>query len=120
MKRLIWIDDIRDPFKADWLMSYAPEYAYGEGEVVWVKDYNEFIDEVITNGLPDKIAFDHDLGEGNSGMDCAKWLVSWCMDKHEDLPEWTIQSDNPAGKENINSLLSNYLKFKESENEEGD
>lgn len=115
MKRLIWLDDRRNPFQADWLKRYAAEYTYGDGEVVWVKNYNEFIDEIITHGLPDKISFDHDLGEGKSGMDCVKWLINWCMDKHEDLPEWSIHSSNPVGSENMDSMLTNYIKFKESE-----
>ena len=26
MKKLLWLDDMRDPFLGDWLMSYAPEF----------------------------------------------------------------------------------------------
>jgi hypothetical protein len=43
MKTLLWLDDIRDPSVGDWLMSYAPEFAYGEGEVVWVKNFDDFV-----------------------------------------------------------------------------
>ncbi len=46
MKTLLWLDDIRDPFVGDWLMSYAPRFAYGDGEVVWVKNFDEFVSHI--------------------------------------------------------------------------
>ena len=134
MKKLLWLDDIRNPFITDWLMQYAPQFAYGEGETIWVKSYSEFIDWINTNGLPDMISFDHDLGEDvaketvsngmskrqariqkretKSGFDCAKWLVEYCMDKDLDLPEIGIQSANPVGADNIRGLLLNYKKHR--------
>lgn len=111
MEKLLWLDDIRNPFTGDWLMEYVPKFAYGKGEVIWVKNYNEFVDWINTNGLPDIIAFDHDLAENKSGYDCAKWLVEYCLDNKLKLPNWIIQSANPVGKENIESLLNNYHKF---------
>jgi hypothetical protein len=129
MKKLLWLDDIRNPFVYDWLLQYAPEFAYGDGETIWVKNYNQFVEWINTNGLPDLICFDHDLsditeilnsnlvlasdwGEEKTGYDCAKWLVEYCMDNQLDLPQWRIQSANPVGKQNINGLLSNYKNFK--------
>ena len=61
MKKLLWLDDVRNPFIGDWLMQYAPEFAYGDGEVIWVKNYNQFVDWITKNGLPTEIGFDHDL-----------------------------------------------------------
>lgn len=132
MKKLLWLDDIRDPNTGDWLNQYAPEFTSSGGEVIWVKNYNQFTDWIKTNGLPHMIAFDHDLGEDvardrvsngmskrqarikkretMSGFDCAKWLVEYCMDNQIELPHWTVQSANPVGKENINKLLNNYVK----------
>ena len=131
-KTLLWLDDIRDPNKADWLLQYAPEFMYDQEQVVWVKSYDQFTTWILENGLPHTIAFDHDLGEDvardkvvsgiskrqarlqkretMSGYDCAKWLVEYCMDNKVLLPNWTIQSANPVGKENINALLNNYKK----------
>jgi hypothetical protein len=51
-----------------------------------VRSYNEFVAWIETNGLPDFISFDHDLGlpkkqtEELNGMSCAKWLVNYCLD----------------------------------------
>jgi len=134
MKKLLWLDDIRNPFVADWRMQYAPQFAYGEGETTWVKSYDEFTKWITENGLPYMIAFDHDLGQDvandkvadgmskrksrrekrteMSGFECAKWLVDYCIDNDVDLPQWTIQSANPVGADNINGILNGYKKFR--------
>jgi len=133
-KVLLWLDDLRNPFLADWVLQYAPDFAYDEGVIIWVKNYDEFIEWIQENGLPYKIAFDHDLGEDKaiervkngmnkktarlikketpSGFSCAKWLVDYCMDEDIDLPNWTVQSANPVGRDNINGILNNYRNFR--------
>ena len=129
---LLWLDDMRNPFKDNWIHDYAPQFL--EETIVWVKNYDEFVKWIKYNGLPHTIAFDHDLGEDVardkvskgmskrpariqkretiSGYDCAKWLVEYCMDNDLDLPNWIVQSANPVGKDNINGLLNNYLKHR--------
>lgn len=131
---LLWIDDIRDPLTGNWIADFAPEY-FSCKKIVWVKSYEEFTRWIKFNGLPSKICFDHDLGENvaielvasgveklkareikklaKSGFDCAKWLVDYCLDNSLQLPDWNVQSANPVGKENINSLLSNAKKHLE-------
>lgn len=134
MKTLLWLDDIRNPHIADWLMMYAPDFAYGEGNVVWVKDYDEFCAWIKEHGLPDRISFDHDLGipnqlklreqglskrasrkvskaESKTGHDCAKWLVDYCMDNKVALPKWGVHSANPTGADNIRGLLISFENF---------
>lgn len=107
---LVWLDDVRDPFENDghWLV-FAPIRA---NEVIWVKSYNEFVDWITENGLPDGIAFDHDLADVDqaekTGMDCAKWLVDYCIDNDKKLPLFSSQSANPPGRENILGLLTNF------------
>ena len=49
-----------------------------------------------------------------SGMDCAKWLVEYCIDNNLPIPRYNIQSANPIGKENIDMLLKNYMKTYEN------
>ena len=46
-----------------------------------------------------------------TGYDCAKWLVEYCINNNKSLPKYAIQSANPVGRENINSLLTNFNKF---------
>ena len=128
-RTLLWLDDVRNPVERDWLV-FSP--IGRDVDVVWVKSYFEFTTWIEKNGLPDAICFDHDLGEdesiervkrglskrqarilkkeAKSGMDCAKWLVEYCIDNKLSLPKYNIQSANPVGKENIDSLLKNFTK----------
>ena len=131
--KLIWLDDLRNPLEkdwADWLLKYSPiEHPY---EVIWVKSYGVFVHWITVNGLPDGFSFDHDLGEdiardlreggmskkearkqkklSKSGMDCAKWLVEYCLDNNLKLPPYSIQSANTVGRENIDGLLKSFNK----------
>ena len=131
---LLWLDDLRDPYQGYWLEEYAEDFIGNEMGVIWVKSYYDFIGWIKKNGLPTMIAFDHDLGEDlaialvkkgmvkrkareikqqeKTGYDCAKWVVDYCMENDVDFPEYTIQSANPVGKENIDKLIKNFKKFR--------
>lgn len=129
---LLWLDDYRDPFlEREWLR-YSPIPA--PFEVIWVKSYNEFVEWIEENGLPDGICFDHDLDDEHyhpdmyvspesynqhygtfkekTGYEAAKWLVDYCLDTNSDLPKFNVHSFNPVGKENIRGLLINYNKIR--------
>lgn len=128
IKRLLWLDDLRNPHEGSWLQKFAPEFNKSD-YIIWVLSFKEFTEWIEKNGLPEKICFDHDLGEdvainlvsqginkkkarevkklAKSGYDCAKWLVDYCIDNKKEIPDWNIQSANPVGKENINGLLIN-------------
>ena len=132
-KVLIWLDDKRNPFEEDWinwLAQYSPiEKPY---EVIWVKSYEEFVAWVKSNGLFSACCFDHDLGDDiarekvkkgmskrqarrekkgtKTGMDCAKWLVEYCLDNNLKIPPYAIQSANTCGRDNINGLLVSFIK----------
>lgn len=75
------------------------------------RNYDDFIGFLMKNGLPSLISFDHDLGEGKTGFDCAKFLVDYCLDKGLKLSAWKVHSQNPVGKENIEKLLEGFEKF---------
>ena len=103
MKKLLWLDDIRNP------IDYVNDTDF---EVIWVKSYNEFINYLnLPIQFPDMISFDHDLGEDKTGYDCAKYLVDMCMNMKLKLPDFKVHSANPVGKENIECLLNNYKKY---------
>ena len=140
MKTLLWLDDYRDPFLKKnepahpYVQMYCPNYYDSdENNIVWVKNYDEFVAWITENGLPDKISFDHDLADEHyapekrygdyndwvseqefqekNGMDCAKWLVDYCLDNNIEIPSFTVHSANPSGAENIRKLLLNFLTF---------
>ena len=102
-KVIYWVDDLRNP--DDFLKRDKGD------TVVWIKDFSSFVSRINSMGLPDVVWFDHDLGEGKSGKDCADFLVDYCLDKGERLPEYNSQSQNPVGRENILGLLDSYNKF---------
>ena len=62
------------------------------------------------------ISFDHDLGLGKTGYDCAKFLVDADISAnilHTNF-KFNVHSANPVGAENIRSYLSNYLRSRSS------
>lgn len=88
---------------------------------VIVRSFEEAINFVEKNGIPTFISFDHDLGcdeIGNilkNGYDFAKWLVDMDIENIHKFPDnftFNIHSANPIGKNNIKSILNNYLLFK--------
>ena len=129
---LLWLDDVRNPFENHWVVTFSPILNEDLKHIEWVKSYNEFINWIKNNELPEAICFDHDLGmdvsldarskgmtkkksrllkqKEKTGFDCAKWLVDYCLDNNKSLPLYNIQSSNPVGKANIDSLLINYIR----------
>ncbi|MBK1895364.1 cyclic-phosphate processing receiver domain-containing protein [Chryseobacterium paridis] len=120
IKRFLFLDDIRFPIEA---------YHYTEQEIFLQKDwhivrnYEQFINQILEKGLPELISFDHDLADRHyvkqkdssdftekTGYDCAKWLIDYCMDNHLNLPKFYSHSMNPVGKKNIINLLDNFKK----------
>jgi hypothetical protein len=124
----LFLDDVRVPMKCSYMKN--PVYFDLDWEIV--RSYNEFVEFIKTNGIPDLISFDHDLAEAHysekmysgtkvymqyletvsekSGSDCVKWLVEFCMDTNQKFPEYLLHTMNPAGKENMESYIQSYLK----------
>lgn len=111
-KTIYWVDDSRDP------KIYLTERKKGD-TVFWLKDYKSFVTQVIDFGPPDTVWLDHDLGEGKNGKDCADFLVDYCLDRGQPLPEYHSQSQNPVGKENIIKLFESYNNFYNNNIENG-
>ena len=114
MKRL-FLDDLRMPLDCITYMHLrTAHYELYKEEWIIVRNYSYFIYWISENGLPDLISFDHDLGNDEksdpSGMECAKWLVEYCLDNQLKLPGWLVHSANPAGSENIKGLLTSFEK----------
>ena len=134
----LFLDDIRIP-KDAWQYKYYTPYLKEEWKIV--RDYKQFVDYISRNYkkgfFPKFISFDHDLCDEHyaprehwsekynawaesknfkekTGMGCAKWLIDFCMDNNVKLPEYMVHSMNPAGAENIQSILDNYKKYEEN------
>jgi len=122
-KRFVFLDDFRNPEDAYY---YTHNTIYLKNKWIIVRNYSEFLNDILNNGLSDVYSFDHDLGfehyehqEENipydhmnekTGYHCAKWLVEFCMNNNYKLPEYYVHSMNVVGKRNIISYLENYKK----------
>lgn len=127
MKYNLFLDDERNVADVKWIQ-------YPLVHWVVVRHYQEFVDTVIKNGIPDRVSFDHDLGKSSykecqrcflekdnqinydniqekTGMDCVKWLIEKCMENNQKFPEYYVHSLNPIGKVNIVSLIECFKKF---------
>ena len=129
MKNLLWLDDIRNPFIDE---EKRVPIGNDKWNINWVLNYEQFVQWIEIYGLPDAISFDHDLADEHytpeyfwddyeeskkfqewrgktyqekTGMDCAKWLVDFCMDNKVELPKFYVHSANPVGADNIRGLL---------------
>lgn len=132
VKNKLFLDDIREP---EHVFSYIPNNIYTMTNWNVVRNYDEFVKYIEENGLPDLISFDHDLADEHytlseywdnynkskeyqdsqnyrekTGLDCAKWLVDYCIDNKVKLPQFMVHSINPVGADYIRNYLNNYLK----------
>lgn len=133
----LFLDDYRDPTDCVGYvhpMGIRPDL-YTNNKWVIVKNYDEFVECITKYGLPTLISFDHDLADEHytpeeywsdydaskkyqesltykekTGLDCAKWLVDYCMNNKQELPKYEAHSMNPVGRDNIISLLNNFKK----------
>jgi hypothetical protein len=137
MKTYLFLDDFRNPMDCINYMRLRVDDSvmYSREKWIVVRNYEEFVNYITNNGLPYLISFDHDLADehydpsmysGNyddvaknfkekTGMDCAKWLVDYCIDRSEKLPKYVIHSMNPVGAQNILSYLNNFKSFQNFE-----
>jgi hypothetical protein len=137
MKKL-FLDDVRQVKDACYYVSNPKVYWEEDWDIV--RNYNEFVEYIEKNGLPDLISFDHDLADEHyedlfsdpnwsksnddielkyeeyrekTGLDCAKWLADYCFLNRLPIPEFMVHSANPVGAKNIKSYLENAKKHLE-------
>ena len=96
------------------------------------KDYDKFVALIEANGLPNIVSFDHDLSDAaykeyfrvrehggpinyanipeKTGLDCARWLANYCVDKRLPLPIYYVHTLNGPGAANIFSVMESARK----------
>jgi len=91
----------------------------GKGFII-IRSYNEFVNWIKDNGIPDYISFDHDIasydesGNEKRGIDAAKFLVEYCLENNVKCPDFNVHSANPVGADNIEKYLFNFKKFEKN------
>ena len=128
----LFLDDVRSPKDAIRLVPDKHNQFYFANDWDVVRNYDEFVQYIEINGVPKFVSFDHDLGDTamdeyfrnvatkgtldynnineKTGLDCAKFLVEYCADENQPLPEYLVHSANPVGKRNIEGFLENAKK----------
>ena len=91
----LWLDDERDP------TTPTVQRMFGaHGDEVWVKTADEAIHMLRTRPVT-AISFDHDLGEGKSGYEVAKFIEAAAYHATMGRIEWAVHSANAVGRANI-------------------
>jgi hypothetical protein len=93
----LFIDDLRDPITDDWFVARTSYQAYTA---------------LILYGVPNEIAFDHDLGDEDTSICFIHKLIDYFLDTGTKFPagfSYTIHSQNPVGKEAIDSLMKSAI-----------
>jgi hypothetical protein len=119
----LFLDDIRIPQQVTWVELPMP------GGWIIARNYKDFTSIILEKGMPEFIAFDHDLADEHyqilkpgeirgeykekTGADCAHWLVGYCMEDWKDLPDYAVHSMNPEGGKNIIAKLESYRRLLE-------
>ena len=117
----LFLDDERFPRQVTWVNLPLAEWQI-------VRSFNEFVETIKKQGVPNHISFDNDLSDFDAanaktpnhqskektGYDCAKFLVNYCQETNIKFPNYTVHSMNPVGKENIVALIENYKRVYES------
>lgn len=91
----IWLDDERLPPSDKW---------------TWAKTAEEAL-EFLKNDRVEELSFDHDLGEGKTGYDVAKWIEEMAASGALDPILWKVHSANPVGRKNITAAMKKADEF---------
>lgn len=111
----LFLDDERNPEDVTWI-TYPDNI-----EWYCLTRMNDFMFCIMESDDVDYISFDHDLqdfdlyGGENTGYDCLKWLLNYCIDNNKNIPMCFFHSQNVVGKENMQSYYNNFIKFIEGE-----
>lgn len=124
LRTVLYLDDVRTPTET--LPNAHPW--------VVVRNYDEFVDYITRNGMPDLISFDHDLAKEHTedyfaqfyeqgfqnpnyaeytektGLDCAKFLCEYSERMNVPILKCAVHSHNPVGSSNILSYINGFKK----------
>jgi hypothetical protein len=95
MRMKIWLDDARTPL---------PEYD------VWLQNAETAIRVLRLGGITG-ISLDHDLGDGLTGYDVAKFIEEGAFSGAIPKMEVRVHSANPVGRANILRCIANAEQF---------
>ena len=96
----LWLDDqLADP---DCPIRHVPDGFIGAANV------DEAIALVKENGIPEFMDLDHDLADGKDAMTFLHWLADEYWTEDDSIPDFSVHSANPIGKQNIESFMKSW------------
>jgi hypothetical protein len=120
-KYYLFLDDVRQPRNVTWIDMPNHDWTI-------VRSYKEFRDAIWNRGIPEFVAYDHDLADVHynsmnhgdaidynnltekTGYDCAKFLCNECNKLNVVHPTFIVHSMNIVGGENIRKYIAAYNK----------
>ncbi len=93
----LFIDDERHPVTNDWVVARSSFDA---------------IAHVTEHGIPNEIAFDHDLGGQDTTRNFIKWLIDHIIDNDLHFPadfKFSVHSQNPIGADWIKHTMTELV-----------
>lgn len=129
MSYYLFLDDTRKPSDVNWVDLPLVEWTI-------VRDYKQFVDTIKSRGMPEFIAFDHDLADEHygytgeigrddeyeehrkkykekTGYECALWVINYCVDNNLKMCPHVAHSVNPVGRSKINGAFESYKRHLE-------
>ena len=97
MNYRIFIDDQRFPTSPDWMIARTSYDA-----IYFVSNW----------GMPNEIAFDHDLGGRDTSIAFIYWMLDYLLDNNIKFPvgfKYSVHSQNPVGAKNIRIMMDNII-----------
>lgn len=89
-----------------------------KGSIVICRDAEAFRNTIEALGYPTAIHFDNDLGPGDEGRHCAKWLMTRIIDRHQSLGlpiptiDYAVHSQNPVGSMEIAGFMGDIARYR--------
>ena len=133
----LFLDDIRHPYDClRYTTKFMPQDKSSYAKLSWViarsgDEFANIITERFSKGeFPSLISFDHDLADDHydqkmyngaypekfaeqTGNECAKFLVEFCIEHDLEMPICWVHSMNPIGAQRIQNTLEDFKRFKE-------
>lgn len=88
-----------------------------KGSLVICRNAEAFRSTIVALGYPTMIYFDNDLGPGDEGVDCAKWLLERIINRHLELGDpipnitFEVHSQNPVAAKEIHATMSDIAHY---------
>lgn len=95
-----------------WKLFIDDERFPNDNSFIIARSTDEAIALVNEKGMPEHIAFDHDLGGDDTSIKFIWWFIYKFTDEEITIPDnftFSVHSQNPIGAENIKGLMNSFL-----------